>query len=416
MRQLAFSLSVGLLLAGAVASAQTVSSLPAIAAGTRNVRAARVAPALPGRQIATAQLQEAIFQNYTNGTWADFSRSRYSRYRAPQLVGRIETDLKEGATWTLFMASRLRYNTAGLVLTDTIDQFQQPAYGPFFAVVNTYTTPTQVRWEWQLSRPPGSAANVPLDSMSRATHTYNAAGQRTQVLRQFYTAGTYLTTARDLYTYHPQGQVAGIETQTSITDGATWVPSNRSTYTYNAAGNVEQVVTEIAPPATGVYINSTRDTYQYDAQNRPSVVTTDQWLNNAWVLDSQDLSAYNAASDLVSLTSQDWTGSAFVNTSRVLFFYQQVTSTRGRGTLQALAVVPNPSEAGGPAQILLEAGAPAPSGAVFDRLGRRVAVLTSTPAQAARGWLLLPANLPAGLYLVYLRAGNQEWHARWQQL
>ena len=117
-----------------------------------------------------------------------------------------------------------------------------------------------------------------------------------------------------------------------------------------------------------------------------------------------------------SVTSQDWTGSTFVNVSRVLFNYQQVTSSRGAAARRPLAVVPNPSEAGSPAQILLEAGAPAPSGAVFDQLGRQVAVLTSTPAQAARGVLPLPANLPAGLYLVYLRAGNRQWQARWQQL
>ena len=416
MLKLAFSIAAGLFLAGAVASAQTVTLLPTGSGEHLGSQAIGVVPATLVRQITAAQLREVIFQNYTNGDWVDFLRSRYSRYRTPLLAGLIETDLKTGATWTLATANRLRYNTAGLVLTDTIDQFQQQAYGPFAVSVNTYNTPTQVRWGWQLSRPPGSAASVPFDSVSRNTHTYNAAGQLIQVLTQLYTARTYLAVSRTLYTYNAQNLVAVAETQTSLTNGTTWVPASRSTYTYNAAGKVQQVVTEIAPPTTGVYANSTRDTYQYDAQGRPSVVATDKWVNNAWARDSQDLSAYNAAGDLASLTSQDWTGSAFVNVSRVLFNYQQVTSSRGVAARRPLAVVPNPSEAGGPAQILLEAGAPAPNGAVFDQLGRRVAVLTSTPAQAARGVLPLPANLPAGLYLVYLRAGNRQWQARWQQL
>ncbi|GAB2858106.1 hypothetical protein GCM10027044_17650 [Hymenobacter ruber] len=397
-------------LAGAAASAQTLTSPNEhlVSQATGGV------PAPLLRQITALPLQEAIFQNYTNGDWVDFSRSRYSRYRA-LLPGLIETDQRTGTTWTLSSASHLQYNSAGLVLTDTIYQFQQPAFGPFAVLANTYTTPTQVLWEWVLSRTPGSAASVPFDSTSRSTHTYNGAGQLTQVLHQFYAARTYLATSRDLYTYNAQNLVTVEETQNTINNGATWVPSTRSTSTYTATNKVFQVINEIAPPTTGVYANSTRDTYQYDAQDRPSVVTTDNWVNNAWVVDSQNLYAYNAAGDIASLTSQDWTGSAFVNVSRVLFNYQQVTSTR-RVVLQPLAVVPNPSEAGTGAQILLEPGTAAPSGAVFDQLGRQVAVLSSTPAQAARGTLALPANLPAGLYLVHLRAGSRQWQARWQQL
>ncbi|MBF9236116.1 hypothetical protein I2I05_01790 [Hymenobacter sp. BT683] len=415
MLKLSLSIVTGLFLAGATASAQTNILLPTASGGGLSNRATGLVPGAFVRQITAAQLQEAIFQNYTNGNWVDFSRARYSRYYAPLLPGLIETDLKNGNAWTLSSASRLRYNSAGLVLTDTIDQFQQPTYGPFSVLVNTYNTPTQVRWEWQLTRPAGSAASVPFDSVSRNTHTYNAAGQRTQVLHQLYTARTFLSVSRDLYTYNAQNLVSVQETQTSTNNGTNWAPSTRSTYTYNAANKVQQVVNQIAS-STGVYTNSTRDTYQYDAQGRPSVVTTDNWVNNAWVVDSQNLYAYNAAGDLASLTNQDWTGSAFVNVSRVLFNYQQVTSSRGAAALRPLAVVPNPSEAGTTAQILLETGTAAPHGAVFDQLGRRVTVLTSTPAQAARGVLPLPTNLPAGLYLVYLRAGNRHWQARWQQL
>ena len=415
MLKLAFPIAAGLFLAGVVASAQTVISLPTAPGGLLSSRATGVVPATLVRQITAAQLQESIFQNYTNGEWVDFSRLRYSRYRGPALPGLIENDQRTAATWTLTTASRLRYNTAGLVLTDTIDQFQQPTYGPFLVLVNTYNTPTQVRWGWQLSRPPGSVASVPFDSTSRSTHTYNAAGQLTQVLLQLYMARTYLAVSRDLYTYNAQSLVAVAETQTSLNNGSTWVPAARTTYTYTTAGKVQQAISEIAPPSTGVYANATRDTYQYDAQGRPSVVTADKWVNNAWALDSQDLYAYNAAGDVASVTSQDWTGSAFVNVSRVLFNYQQVTSSRASAARRPLAVVPNPSEAGSPAQILLEAGAPAPSGAVYDQLGRQVAQLVSTPAQAARGRLPLPTNLPAGLYLVQLCAGNRQWQARWQQ-
>ena len=416
MLKRAFSIAAGLLLAGAAASAQTVSSPTPVLDDLLSGRAIGVVPATLMRQITAAQLQEAVFQNYDNGNWVDFARSRYSRYRASLLPGLIETDLKTGTAWTLASAIRLRYNTAGLVLTDTIDQFLRAPFGPFAAQVNTYNTSIQVRWEWQLSRRPGSAASVPFDSASRSTHTYNAAGQRTQVLHQLYAARMYLANSRDLFTYNAQNLVTVEETQSTLTNGTTWVPSTRTTSAYTAASKVQQVVTETALPTTGVYANSTRDTYQYDGQGRPSVVTTDKWATNAWVVDAQSLYAYNAAGDLASLTNQDWTGSAFVNASRILLNYQQVTSSRGASALKSLAIVPNPSAVGSSAQILLETGTTTPSGAVFDQLGRQVAVLSSTPGQAARGTLALPANLPAGLYLVHLRAGSRHWQARWQQL
>ena len=414
MFKLALSLVVGLCLTG-VTSAQTIAPFPAAPGGNHSARATELALAA-AQQGTTSQLQEALTQNYTNGAWVDFSRSVYLRYFTATLARLIRTDLKDGANWTPFTASRLRYNTAGLVLTDTTDQYQTAPYGPIAATVSTFNTPSQVRWEWHLSRQPGSAANVPFDSVSRSTHTYNSAGQPTQVLIQLYLARTYMAVSRLLFTYNAQGLVAVQETQTSTNNGTTWVPSNRTTYTYNVAGKVQQVVTEIAPPATGVYANSTRSTYQYDAQGRPSVITNDAWLNNAWAVDSQDLFAYNSAGDLASLTFQDWTGSAFVNVSRVLYTYQQVTSSRGAAARRPLVVVPNPSGPGALAQLLLETGAPVPSGVVYDQLGRQVAVLASTPAQAARGFLPLPTNLPAGLYVVYLRAGDRQWQARWQQL
>ena len=146
MKKLTFSIAAGLFLAGAAASAQTATYLPIASQGHLGNWATGIVPATLVRQITAAQLQETLFQNYTNGNWVDFLRSRYSRYRAPLLAGLIEMDLKTGATWTLSSASRLRYNTAGLVLTDTIYQYQQPTFGPFVVLVNTYTVPTRVLW------------------------------------------------------------------------------------------------------------------------------------------------------------------------------------------------------------------------------------------------------------------------------
>lgn len=401
----------GLLMA-ALAPAQSLTArhLPP---GTK-VGVSKAIAAAP--QGTVSQLQELLLQSYTNGAWVDMARITYSRYRTPLSPGLIRTELQQGTSWVLFAANRLRYNTAGLVLTDTTDQYQLPPYGPFAAVVNTYNTPTQVRWEWELTRQLGGSSTALLDSVQRSTHTYNAAGQLIQVLEQQYAARTFTTTGRELWTYDAQGRINILEGQTTTDKGATWRLATRQTTTYNPESKAQQDIFEVANSAGSAYINDQRYTYQYDAQSRLAILTADKWLNAQWAVKSQSLSSYNATGDLASITFQDWDGSRFLNVQRALFTYQQVLRTTAATVRQSLAIVPNPSTAEDPAQLLLEPVAAAATGAVYDQLGRQVAVLASTTAQAARGLLPLPTNLPAGLYVVHLRAGERQWQTRWQQL
>ena len=390
-------------------------SLPArhLPPGTKaEVRQALVA----APQGTVSQLQELLLQNYTAGAWVDMGRITYSRYRTPLLPGLIRFELRQGANWVLFGANRLRYNTAGRVLTDTTDQYQLPPYGPLAAVVNTYNTPTQLRWEWQLSRQLGGSGPASLDSVQRNTSTYNAAGQLIRVLEQQYAARTLTTTGQQLSTYDAQGRMTILEDQTTADKGATWRLATRETTTYTAASKAQQEIIEVANSAGSAYVNDERHTYQYDAQSRLTILTTDKWLNAQWALKSQSLTAYNATGDPVSITFQDWDGSRFLNVQRALLTYQQVLRTTAATARQPLAIVPNPSTTEAPAQLLLDPAAATATGAVYDQLGRQVAVLASTPAQAARGVLPLPTNLPAGLYVVHLRAGDRQWQARWQQL
>lgn len=130
---------------------------------------------------------------------------------------------------------------------------------------------------------------------------------------------------------------------------------------------------------------------------------------------SQSLSAYSATGDLASITFQDWDGSRFLNVQRALFTYQQVLRTTAATVHQPLAIVPNPSTFEAPAQLLLDPAAATATGAVYDQLGRQVAVLGYSSALGNRTALVLPAGLPVGLYVVRLLAGGRQWQARWDK-
>ncbi|MCI1188152.1 T9SS type A sorting domain-containing protein [Hymenobacter sp. DH14] len=374
--------------------------------------------ALAGRPAATvSQLQEVLIQNWNGSAWVDLQRQTYLRYATPTLPGTIRIDRSNGSAWVLNGAHRYRYTSAGEILSDTTDQYQQTPYGAYFASINTFNTPSQVRWEWYKTR---NAFNTtaPWDSLKRNSHSYNAAGQRTQVLEEFYTSGYFSATARRLWTYNGLGQVAVYETQ-SNSGPTNWDPLQRFSYTYNAAGKLQQSITESVLLGSNTYGNSARNTMSFDAQGRESVLTTETWgTNSAWATSSQTLYTYSANGDPSTATLQAWNPNtnAFQNYQRALYTYAQVTAIqRAHNAALGLAVAPNPGS-GASAALYYQLPAAAPvSVDVCDLLGRHVATALASEAQAAgeHRVALTGVALAPGLYLVRLRAGQQQWQTKW---
>jgi hypothetical protein len=367
-----------------------------------------------------SQLQELLIQNWNGSAWADFSRQVYLRYSAPTLPGTIRTDRKSGGAWAQFFAHNYRYNTAGQTLSDTTVQYQQAPFGAYTASLFTFNTPTQVRWEWLKFQDPLDAS-APWDSLKRSSHTYNAAGQRTQVLEEMYSGGAFSALTRQLWSYNAQGQVSVYETQTDGTTGTNWEPLQRLTYTYNAAGKLHQVITETAFMST-TYSNTARNTVTYDARGRETLLTTESWDNNAWVRMSQTTYDYTASGDLATATAQVWNSNtaAYQNQQRIVLGYSQVALTNTRAGFQAsskLTVAPNPGS-GPDAVVHYALAAPATASVeVFDLAGRRVGVARAAATQGAgeHAVSLAGLTLAPGLYQVRLRAGEQHAQVKWDK-
>ena len=372
---------------------------------------------LAARPAATvSQLQELLVQNWDGSAWVDFQRQAYLRYVTPTLPGAIRTERKNGTAWVVNSVHRYRYTSAGEILTDTTDQYQQMPYGAYFATINTFNTPSQVRWEWTKTR---NAFNntAPWDSLRRDSHSYNAAGQRTQVLEELYIGGYLSAAARRLWTYNALGQIAVYETQ-SNSGPTSWDPLQRIAYAYNAAGKLQQAISETAF-GSSTYSNSARNTFAFDSQGRPSVLTTETWSTaNAWAPSSQTLYAYAATGDPSTATLQVWNPntSAYQNYQRAVFTFAQVTATqRALNAAIGLAVVPNPGSAAEAALCYQLPAAASVAVEIHDLLGRCVATALAAERQAAGAHRVALASLALkpGLYSVCLRAGQQQWQVKW---
>jgi hypothetical protein len=403
LKSLLLGISGSLLVYGA----QAQTTLKMVLPGEALVTTSAAPEVARGISSVIGQLQQALVQNYTANTWVDYSRTLYLRYATPTLPGQAATERKAGSAWSPYARHRYQYTTAGIIATDTVDQYYLGAYSPYFVYARTFTSPSQIQHEWQMNRFPGTT--TPWDTTKRNTYTYNPAGQNTQVQEQFYSSGQFDDVARRLSTYNALGQVSVYETQSSDQSGG-WEPVQRFTYTYNAAGKLQQAITEGASLSTGAYLNSARNTYQFDAQGRESILTTESWDNNTWSLSSQTLYTYDAFSNLAVATLQAWNPntSAYQNYQRVLFTYLQVTGTRPATLATGVQLAPNPTAGRQATSLRYELqSAATPSVTILDLTGRTVATVPAQPQVAGAHALALPTPAAPGLYLVRLTTGTQ---------
>ena len=95
-------------------------------------------------------------------------------------------------------------------------------------------------------------------------------------------------------------------------------------------------------------------------------------------------------------------------TSPIWYTRQIITATQGPSSpTLALSVFPNPAPAGATVSYFLTTGTVV-SAAVYDALGRRMLTLADELPQGQGSHTLpVPAGLPAGVYVVQLRAGRE---------
>ena len=169
---------------------------------------------------------------------------------------------------------------------------------------------------------------------NRLTNTYDNYGNTIGYVYEYYNGSSWDTTDTysSTYTYDNNGNV------TTETDSSNKKPSYKYVYTYDANGNLTSEVDIAWDTTTKAFVNNAFYVYNY-ANNTLTSSTYQQWstVTNSWINKENDYNItwnaylspfnyYNTNSgnfnyELSSSTAQKWTGSQWVDSSKVSIVY-----------------------------------------------------------------------------------------------
>jgi len=99
-----------------------------------------------------------------------------------------------------------------------------------------------------------------------------------------------------------------------------WKPSQKTIYTgYDANNNATGTVSQNWDGSA--WVNSVQHNYTYDANNNRIVDLNQRWNGNTWVISLRFISTYDASNNLTSELSQDWNGIEWVNFTQIKYTY-----------------------------------------------------------------------------------------------
>lgn len=267
-----------------------------------------------------------LAQQYANSTWYDSAEELYS-YDAN---GRMSEIISGGPNIATRKYSKfvIIYNSAGNIQ-------HADDYGWDSNTSNWETTPGWVqdyfynssgKLEKIVSGP--SVSDLTIDSfvydgngqlvekyfknsieISREINTYNSPGQLTETINSYFNNNNWINRGKDENIYNNAGKISEQNSYYWDQNSSSWVYLAKLTFTYNSNGVLTERLDDSEPP-----LGDTRITY-----------------------------TYNADGTLAEERYQYLDGSTWINTDRVLYFYDN-TSGISKISSESIRVYPNPSD------------------------------------------------------------------------
>lgn len=232
-------------------------------------------------------------------------------------------------------------------------------------------------------------------------------GQWSSILSQSWDNGAWQNEERllDLVWYDwSKQQIASYREQEY--NGTSFVDDERATITYTSNGS--QVSTTQRYNGT-IWINDYRSTESNDNYGNYIGYTGEEWVNNAWRLESgyRNLLFYNASNVVLRRVSQSYDNAArqWRNESRYNFSsFQSITLAARNAALEARSTLyPNPAAGLVTLEVADVKGTAEATGEVRNALGQLVQQFTARPQQGQLRAQLDLSNLKAGIYTVRLQ-------------
>lgn len=166
---------------------------------------------------------------------------------------------------------------------------------------------------------PGSTVKIPT---SRNINSYDANGNLIRDLRQSWDAATstWVNAAYYTYTYDAANHETSFTTQYWVS-GA-WRNSSLTTSTYNASNYLIKKVVQHWN-TTGPWLNYSIDEYAYNASGLVIDNLYGSWntTTSSWDYQGDEITNYTASGKASEITTLNYDGTSWVNTSRYIFTY-----------------------------------------------------------------------------------------------
>jgi len=255
-----------------------------------------------------------IFAVWDGSAWENQARIGTS-YNANGLVTSLSNDIWNGSTWISQNQIATTYNPDGLPLT-VITRLDD-GMGNLENATRTITaydadgniaTRTNATWD-----------GTTWVSSDQVQTTYNDDGFPLTVINRIDDgSGTLVNLTRTITSYNEENQELLVTNATW--DGSTWVNSDRIQNTYDANGNPITILIRINDGA-GNLVNSERIKIVYSPDGYPTSVIEATWNGSEWVNETRVLTVYDAAGLALSETSAIWDGTIWVSENQISTTY-----------------------------------------------------------------------------------------------
>jgi hypothetical protein len=301
-------------------------------------------------------------------------------------------------SWVNTFQTKYTNNPDGTVLQTIYQTWAGGGWLDYSRSTNTYNTAKKV-----LTTISETKLGLIWQNSTKIINTYDGStGYLNNTLKQTWDiiSSTFKTNGQTNYTNNPDGTVSQSVDQTG--DGITWTNLSRVLYTYTS-GKFLTIVSDIW--TAGNWLHSSMETYTYDGTGKLTLVLSQLWdtgLNN-WKDDTRSSYTYNLDGTTNIVTTQKYDGvSTWNNTNRVTFGYSPATAIPELAKEAAdLSIYPNPATD----VIRIESGKSIHGStySITDQAGKIVLkgkLIDENPS-------IDISTLPTGIYFLYFGEGSR---------
>ncbi|HSD64633.1 MAG TPA: T9SS type A sorting domain-containing protein [Ignavibacteriaceae bacterium] len=345
-------------------------------------------------------LIESIYQSWNGFDWKDSIKSSYT-YENSNLIEIIDRSW-DGSVWTNSLRTSYIYN-----LNDDIINFVMQTWDD-----SVWVNSMRISYTYDSNNYPIEAIEqlwVASDWMNDWKYSYYYNGNNLEeILSQVWDVSEWMDGQRALYTFDTNNNLNEVLFQYYSDTYLDWVDFMKCSYTYDSRNNI---IEELWQGFTGSqWVNGMKSSFTYDVNNYLIEELDQNWNDVSWENDLKYSDSYDENYNLIVELVQSWNGSDWVNNGKYLNAYNPLTAvdedSNSPNSFNLSDNYPNPFN---PATKIIYSipEKSIVSLKVYDLLGSEIASLVSSEVEAGKHEVNFNAvNLPSGVYLYQLKAGN----------